>query len=69
MLFRSVPTDFPVHLLITEATRAKGFKPERSAVGYFMNLLHQIANHRTVQRASSASATWAIATFDYEIVP
>lgn len=66
-----VPPDFPVHLLVTAPQRTKGFTAERSAVGYLMNLLQQIAAHATGRSATAAGAgsAWAIATYEYEVVP
>jgi len=66
-----VPEDFPVDLLLTAPERVKGFTPERSAVGYFMNLLQQIAGKLTAQRAAGMvqQPAWGIFAADYEIVP
>lgn len=66
-----VPKDFPVDPLLTAPRRVKGFTPERSAVGYFMNLLHQITGKLTAQRAAGMGQepTWGIFAVDYEIVP
>lgn len=67
-----VPADFPVQTLIAAPARTKGFKPERSATGYFMNLLQQIGAHIATSRASgatSAASAWAMTSVDYAIVP
>lgn len=64
-----VPPDFPTQTLIAAPVRAKGFKPERSTVGYLMNLLQQIGTHVAAHRSGGATPAWAVATFEYEIVP
>jgi hypothetical protein len=65
-----VPPDFPVHLLVTAPAR-DSHKPERSAVGYFMNLLQQIGSHLSACRSTGAGnvPAWAVASTEYEIVP
>lgn len=65
-----VPKDFPVELLINAPQRTKGFTPERSAIGYFMNLLHQIRTRLTEQRAAGTSGqppAWSVQAVEYEI--
>jgi secreted trypsin-like serine protease len=64
-----VPPDFPVTTTVNEATRTKGFKPERSTVGYFMNLMQQIRDHvATRSLGATLDAAWAVASSEYEIV-
>jgi secreted trypsin-like serine protease len=65
-----LPLDFPVQSFVTATTRSKGFVPERSATGYFMNLLQQIHDLIAAQRSATGArgAAWAIADREYEIV-
>lgn len=65
-----VPPDFAMEHIVTAPVRAKGFVPERSATGYFLNLLHQIATSAGVMRAGGTSPVgrWAVTSAEYEIV-
>jgi hypothetical protein len=67
-----LPPDFPVQSFISASVRSKGFVPERSATGYFMNLLQQIRGLTAAQRSATGSGAdggaWAIADEEYEIV-
>jgi hypothetical protein len=51
--------------------RSKGFVPEWSATGYFMNLLQQIGGLIAAQKSATGAhgVAWAIADQEYEIVP
>ena len=65
-----LPPDFPVQTFITAPVRSKGFIAERSATGYFMNLLQQIRTLIVTQRsnADTRGLGLAVADQDYEIV-
>jgi secreted trypsin-like serine protease len=65
-----LPADFPLPSFITASERSKGFVPERSATGYFMNLLQQIRSLVATQRSAGGASTHALAVADteYEIV-
>jgi hypothetical protein len=41
--------------MVTAPARDKGFKPECSAVGYFMNLLQQIGSHLSARRSTESA--------------
>ena len=65
-----LPPDFPAQSFITAPARAKGFVPEPSATGYFMNLLQQIRAFLAAGRslAGGGAPELAIASTEYEIV-
>jgi hypothetical protein len=64
-----LPPDFSVQSFIEAPVRSKGFVPERSATGYFMNLLQQIHGLIATRSVGGASApALAIADTEYEIV-
>ena len=65
-----LPPDFPVQTFITAPVRSKGFVPERSATGYFMNLLQQIRALMVAERsnANRRGPGFAVADQEYEIV-
>jgi hypothetical protein len=66
-----LPPDFPVQTFFTAPVRSKGFVPERSATGYFMNILQQIGSLLATQRSTQGPRRPALAVADqeYEIVP
>jgi secreted trypsin-like serine protease len=64
-----LPSDFSVQSFVTAPVRSKGFVPERSATGYFMNLLQQVRGLIATRSVGGASAPGlAIADTEYEIV-
>jgi len=65
-----LPPDFPVQTFITAPVRSKGFVPERSTTGYFMNLLLQIRALVVAQRSNAGTHApgFAVANQEYEIV-
>jgi hypothetical protein len=65
-----LPPDFPVQTFITAPVRSKGFAPERSTTGYFMNLLQQIRALIVAQRSNAGTRGpgFAVADQEYEIV-
>lgn len=64
-----VPPDFPARRFLTAPVRAKGFIPERSTSGYFMNLMQQISSHTAARPSDAEMKAWAITQTEYTIMP
>lgn len=63
-----VPTDFAVESFLAAPERTRGFVPERSATGYFLNILKAV-DAALGTTGPSTSPLWAVSRTDYEILP